>query len=135
MRELHWDKAFLEFMKRLEKKKPVMFCGDLNVAHTEIDLADPKRNEGSHGFTKEERAGFDNILGAGFIDSYRHFYPETVEVYSWWSNFQKSRERNKGWRIDYWLVSKSLENRISNPQIHMDVMGSDHCPVSIEIDA
>lgn len=132
MRELHWDCAFLDFMKQLEEKKPVMFCGDLNVAHHEIDLHDPKGNEGKHGFTKEEREGFSKIVDSGFIDSYRHFYPETTDVYSWWSNFQKARERNRGWRIDYWMISHQLIGKISNPQIHMDVMGSDHCPVSIE---
>lgn len=133
MRELAWDVAYLEYMKKLEKKKPVLFCGDLNVAHQEIDLANPKSNVGKHGFTDEERQGFSNILEAGFIDSYRHFFPETPNMYSWWSNFANSRERNSGWRIDYWLVSKSLASKISNPQIHMDVMGSDHCPVSIEL--
>ncbi len=133
MRELYWDVAYLEYMKQLEKKKPVLFCGDLNVAHQEIDLANPKGNVGKHGFTNEERQGFTNMLEAGFVDSFRHFYPEKPDMYSWWSHFAKSRERNVGWRIDYWLVSKSLMKSVSNPQIHMDVMGSDHCPVSIEV--
>lgn len=133
MRELNWDKAFLDYMKELEQKKPVLFCGDLNVAHNEIDLANPKQNAGKHGFTIQERQGFTNFINSGYIDSYRHFYPEKPDVYSWWSNFAKSRERNMGWRIDYWMVSKSLVDSISNPDIHMDVMGSDHCPVSIEV--
>ncbi|MFN8016221.1 MAG: exodeoxyribonuclease III [Acidimicrobiia bacterium] len=133
LRELYWDVAYLEYMIELEKKKPVLFCGDLNVAHQEIDLAQPKQNRGKHGFTDQEREGFNKILEAGFIDSFRHFYPETTGMYSWWSNFAKSRERNVGWRIDYWLVSKSLKNKIANPEIHMDVMGSDHCPISIEL--
>lgn len=132
MRELNWDRAYLEFMKKLEKKKPILFCGDLNVAHQEIDLHEPKRNIGKHGFTDEERCGFSNFIESGFIDTYRHFYPEKTEMYSWWSNFAKSRERNAGWRIDYWMVSQSLLDRVSNPEIHMEVMGSDHCPVSIE---
>lgn len=135
MRELHWDKAYLDYMIQLEQTKPVLFCGDLNVAHEEIDLANPKQNFGKHGFTDEERRGLSNVIDAGFIDSYRHFYPETPEVYSWWSNFAKSRERNAGWRIDYWMVSQSLIDNVSNPEIHMDVMGSDHCPVSIVLTA
>lgn len=133
MRELAWDVAYLEYMKQLEKKKPVLFCGDLNVAYQEIDLANPKANVGKHGFTDQERQGFSNMVGSGFVDTYRHFYPEKPDVYSWWSNFAKSRERNAGWRIDYWMVSKALIDSVSNPDIHMDVMGSDHCPVSIEV--
>lgn len=133
LRELHWDCAYLQFMKELEKQKPVMFCGDLNVAHQEIDLAQPKRNVGKKGFTEQERRGFSNLIEAGFIDTYRHFYPEKPDMYTWWSNFANSRERNVGWRIDYWMVSQSLIDSVANPQIHMDVMGSDHCPVSIEV--
>lgn len=133
LRELHWDKAFLDYMNQLNKKKPVLFCGDLNVAHEEIDLANPKTNVGKHGFTNEERQGFTNFMDAGYVDSFRHFYPDKTDVYSWWSNFAKSRERNVGWRIDYWVVSKSIIKKVSNPQIHMDVMGSDHCPISIEL--
>lgn len=133
MRELAWDKAFLAYMKQLEKKKPVMFCGDLNVAHTEIDLANPKGNKGKKGFTDEERQGFTNFVDANYVDSLRYFYPETPELYTWWSNFAKSRERNVGWRIDYWMVSKALMPKVKCAAIHADVMGSDHCPVSIEI--
>jgi len=135
LRELHWDKAFLEYMTQLNKKKPVMFCGDLNVAHSEIDLANPKSNVGKHGFTNEERQGFTNFIDAGFVDSFRHFYPDKTEMYSWWSHFAKSRERNVGWRIDYWIVSKDIIKKVSDAHIHPDVMGSDHCPVSIEIKA
>lgn len=133
MRELHWDKAFLEFIKQLNKKKPVLFCGDFNVAHKDIDLHEPKRNVGKHGFTDEERQGFSNMVEAGFVDTFRHFYPDKTEIYSWWSNFANSRDRNAGWRIDYWMVSNALLDSVSNPEIHMDVMGSDHCPVSIEL--
>jgi exodeoxyribonuclease-3 len=132
MRELNWDCAYLDYMIQLESKKPVLFCGDLNVAHEEIDLAQPKQNVGKHGFTEEERKGFSKIIESGFVDSYRHFFPEKPDMYSWWSNFANSRERNIGWRIDYWLVSNQIIDKVANPQIHMDVMGSDHCPVSIE---
>lgn len=133
LRHKHWDPAFLEYMKRLEKEKPVLFCGDLNVAHQEIDLANPKPNIGKHGFTDEERSGFQNFLDAGFIDTYRSFYPDKTGAYSWWTHWANARARNVGWRIDYWLASKSLAGKITNPQIHPEVMGSDHCPVSIEI--
>ncbi len=133
LREKHWDCAFLEYMKFLQMAKPVLFCGDLNVAHQEIDLANPKRNVGKHGFTDEERQGFTNLVEAGFVDTYRHFNPDVTEVYSWWSHFAMARERNVGWRIDYWMVSSDLLDKVSNPQVHMDVKGSDHCPVSIEL--
>ena len=133
MRELNWDRAYLEYMKKLEEKKPVLFCGDLNVAHQEIDLHEPKKNIGKHGFTDEERQGFSNLIDAGFVDTYRHYFPEKPEMYSWWSAMTRARDRNAGWRIDYWMVSKSLMDSVKNPEIHMDVMGSDHCPVSIEL--
>jgi exodeoxyribonuclease-3 len=110
-----------------------LFCGDLNVAHAEIDLANPKPNIGKHGFTNEERAGFEAILKAGFVDTFRAAYPDTVGAYSWWTHWANARARNVGWRIDYWLASKDIANKIRNPQIHPDVMGSDHCPVSIEL--
>lgn len=134
LRHKQWDPAFLEHVRSLEVTKPVLFCGDLNVAHNEIDLANPKPNVGKHGFTHEEREGFNNILGAGYTDTFRAFYPEQTGAYSWWSHWANARARNVGWRIDYWLASDTIADRVKNPQIHADVMGSDHCPVSIEID-
>lgn len=134
LRYKSWDKAFLAYAKQLEKTKPVVFCGDLNVAHSEIDLANPKSNVGKHGFTNEERQGFDNFLNAGFIDTFRLLHPEKTEAYSWWTHWANARARNVGWRIDYWLVSKSLKDSVKGAAIHADVMGSDHCPVSIELD-
>lgn len=130
LRHKQWDPAFLQYIKRREESKPVMFCGDLNVAHTEIDLANPKPNVGKHGFTNEEREGFDNIVSAGFIDTFRKFTTEGGH-YSWWSHWAKSRERNVGWRIDYILASESLADAVTGAKIHPNVMGSDHCPVSI----
>ena len=129
-----WDRAFLAYMKRLEATKPVLFCGDLNVAHQEIDLANPKPNVGKHGFTNEERERFQDFLDAGFVDTFRYAYPEKTGAYSWWTHWANARARNVGWRIDYWLASKDIADKVSNPQIHPDVMGSDHCPVSIEVD-
>jgi exodeoxyribonuclease-3 len=127
-----WDKDFLAYLKRLERQKPVVFCGDLNVAHTEIDLANPKSNEGTHGFTKEERAGFDALVAAGFVDTFRLFTPGGGH-YTWWAPFANARARNVGWRIDYFLVSKSLVPRVKAAQILPQVMGSDHCPVLLEL--
>lgn len=132
LRHNQWDPAFLEHIKQLEKNKPVLFCGDLNVAHTELDLAHPKPNIGKHGFTTEERQGFQNIIDAGFIDAFRKFHKEGGN-YTWWTHWANARARNVGWRIDYWLASKSLSNKIINAQIHPNFMGSDHCPISIEI--
>ncbi|MDD2486781.1 MAG: exodeoxyribonuclease III [Candidatus Gracilibacteria bacterium] len=129
-----WDSIFLDHMKNLEKIKPVIACGDLNVAHREIDLTNPKTNRGNAGFTDEEREGFQKFVDAGFIDTFRHFYPELKEQYSWWSNFANSRERNIGWRIDYFLTSSSLESRLKNAFIRPEIRGSDHCPVGIEIE-
>ena len=129
-----WDPAFLEYVSELEKDKPVLFSGDLNVAHKEIDLANPKPNIGKHGFTYEEREGFDNILKAGFTDTFRHFYPEKKDAYTWWTHWANARARNVGWRIDYWLASPKLINNVKSAAIHADVIGSDHCPVSIELD-
>lgn len=128
-----WDAAYLAYMKQLSAQKPVVFCGDLNVAHTELDLARPKQNKGSNGFTEEERAGFDNLLAAGFTDTLRHFEPETPELYTWWSHYGNARARNVGWRIDYVLVSGALVPILKNAKIHPAVPGSDHCPVSIEL--
>ena len=133
LRHKQWDPAFLSYMKVLEKKKPVVFSGDLNVAHTEDDLANPKANEGGHGFTKEEREGIDNIIEAGFIDSFRRFTPTGNGHYTWWSHWSNARERNIGWRIDYWFVSKKLLPRLKSAKILPEVMGSDHCPVVIEL--
>lgn len=133
LRHKHWDKAWLAYMKQLEEIKPVLFCGDLNVAHTEADLARPKDNVGKHGFTNEEREGFDNILAAGFKDTFRIFTQGNGH-YSWWTHWANSRARNVGWRIDYWLASSAIADRITRASIHAEQMGSDHCPVSIEID-
>jgi len=133
LRHKHWDKAFLAYVQQLEKKKPVLFCGDLNVAHTEDDLANPKPNVGKHGFTDEEREGFENFIQAGFVDSFRLFTKGNGH-YSWWTHWANARARNVGWRIDYWLASESLKSHITKAAIHPEVMGSDHCPVSIELD-
>ena len=133
LRHKKWDPAFLQYAVARTETKPVLFCGDLNVAHREIDLARPKENIGKHGFTDQEREGFDRILDAGFIDTFRTVYPDTPEKYTWWTHWANARARNVGWRIDYWLASSAIADRVSNPQIHPDVMGSDHCPVSIEL--
>lgn len=132
LRHKQWDPAFLEHVETLQKQKPVLFCGDLNVAHTEIDLANPKPNVGKHGFTDEERAGFDAFISAGFFDTFRKFNQEGNN-YTWWTHFANARVRNIGWRIDYWMASKSFSDHIKDAKIHPDIMGSDHCPVSIEI--
>lgn len=134
LRHKYWDPAFLDYVKRLEKSKPVLFCGDLNVAHQEIDLANPKPNVGKHGFTDEEREGFSNMLAAGYIDSFRSLHPDTKDAYSWWTHWANARARNVGWRIDYWLVSEKLKSKLKAAEIHADQMGSDHCPVSIEME-
>lgn len=133
LRDKQWDPAFLEHCKELEKNKPVIFCGDLNVAHTEDDLANPKPNIGKHGFTNEERAGFDKILAAGFVDTFRMFTQGNGH-YSWWTHWANARARNVGWRIDYFLVSDALKKQVKKSEIHADVMGSDHCPVSITLE-
>jgi exodeoxyribonuclease-3 len=133
LRHEHWDPAFLHYVKELEQRKPVIFCGDLNVAHTEFDLANPKPNRGKKGFTDEEREGFQNFVDAGFVDTFRMFTQGNGH-YSWWSHFANARARNIGWRIDYVLVSASIADRVREAKIHPDVMGSDHCPVSIDID-
>lgn len=132
LRYKHWDPAFLAYCKQLEKKKPVIFCGDLNVAHTEDDLANPKPNMGKKGFTDEEREGFQNFIDAGFVDTFRMF-KQGNGYYTWWSHFANSRARNVGWRIDYVLVSSELKRSVKSAEIHPDVMGSDHCPVSITL--
>lgn len=132
LRHKHWDPAFLAYMKELEAKKPVIFCGDLNVAHTEDDLAKPKENEGEHGYTREEREGAQNIIDSGFTDTFRLF-TQGNGFYTWWSPFRQARERNVGWRIDYVFVSNRLVKRVAEANIHPDILGSDHCPVSVEI--
>lgn len=134
LRHKQWDPAFLEHIKELEKTKPVVFSGDLNVAHNEIDLANPKANIGKHGFTNEEREGFDNFEKAGLIDTFRTLHPDQAEAYTWWTHWANARARNIGWRIDYWMASKSLKDKITAADIHPDVMGSDHCPVSLTLD-
>lgn len=129
----HWDPAYLAFMKRLEQDKPVVYCGDFNVAHEEIDLARPKENRGKKGFTDEERAGFSAMIEAGFVDTLRLLNPATPELYTWWSHWGGARERNVGWRIDYVMISEALTPLLKTARIHPDVLGSDHCPVSIEL--
>ncbi len=133
LRHKMWDPAFLEHLKQLEKSKPVIFCGDLNVAHSEIDLANPKANIGKHGFTDEERSGFDQFEAAGFVDTFRTKYPDQTDAYTWWTHWANARARNIGWRIDYWLASRELVDKITEAKIHPDILGSDHCPVSIII--
>lgn len=132
MREKHWDPAFLEHCVSLKKVKPVIFCGDLNVAHTEDDLARPKDNEGEHGFTKEERQGVEKMIAAGFVDTFRLFTKGNGH-YSWWTAWRQARERNVGWRIDYVFVDERLVPRVKKAEIHADVLGSDHCPVSVDL--
>ena len=133
LRHEHWDPAFLAYCKQLQRKKPVVFCGDLNVAHTELDLANPQSNRGRKGFTQEERQGFQNFLDAGFVDTLRLFR-EGNGHYTWWSHFANARARNVGWRIDYMLVSARLRGAVGAADIHSDVLGSDHCPVSMSLD-
>jgi exodeoxyribonuclease-3 len=128
---MEWEDAWRAYLKQLEEKKPVIFCGDFNVAHTEIDLKNPKTNRNNAGFTDEERAKFTELLDAGFIDTWRYFHPDTTEVYSWWSYRFRAREKNAGWRIDYFCVSDNLKDRLVSADIHCDIMGSDHCPVEL----
>ena len=134
LRHQAWDPAFLEYCRQLERTKPVLASGDFNVAHQEIDLARPKENVGKHGFTKEERQGFDSLVEAGFLDTFRHLNPEVEDAYTWWTHWGNSRAKNVGWRIDYWLSSQSLETKLKDAFIHPEVMGSDHCPISLEIE-
>lgn len=124
-----WEDAFRDYLVTLNKTKSVILCGDLNVAHKEIDLANPQSNRKNAGFTDEERAKFQELLDAGFIDTFRYFYPDIPDMYTWWSYITKARERNVGWRIDYFVVSKDFENQLLDASIHMEQMGSDHCPV------
>lgn len=129
-----WEDAFLAYLKALDKKKPVVLCGDLNVAHTEIDLKNPKTNRKNAGFTDEERAKMTALLTSGFTDTYRYFYPDTEGVYSWWSYRFKAREKNAGWRIDYFITSKAIDDKLVSAAIHTKVFGSDHCPVELTAD-
>ncbi|MBQ6026916.1 MAG: exodeoxyribonuclease III [Lachnospiraceae bacterium] len=131
---MEWEKAFLSYIKGLEKKKPVIYCGDLNVAHKEIDLKNPDSNHMNAGFTDKERECFTKVLESGYIDSFRFFYPDKKDAYSWWSYMFKSRERNTGWRIDYFVVSEKLKDRMKDAAILSDILGSDHCPVELDID-
>ena len=130
---MEWEDAFLAYLKKLEEKKPVIFCGDLNVAAEEIDLKNPKTNRKNAGFTDEEREKFRKIKASGFVDTFRYFYPDEEGIYSWWSYRFRAREKNAGWRIDYFCVSQSLKERLEDARIHTDVMGSDHCPVELDL--
>lgn len=133
LRHKKWDPAFLEYIKYLKNKKAIIFCGDLNVAHTENDLANPKQNEGEHGFTKEERDGIDNIIKTGFVDTFRNFTPEGKGHYTWWSHFANARARNIGWRLDYFFVNKEFLPNVKDSKILPQVLGSDHCPILLEL--
>lgn len=130
-----WEDAFRNYIKELDIKKPVILCGDLNVAHKEIDLKNPKANVNNAGFTIEERNKITELLESGFIDAFRHFYPNKEDAYTWWSYMGKARERNVGWRIDYFLVSERFKSRLLDAKIHSNIMGSDHCPIQLEIKA
>ena len=130
---MEWEDAFLAYLKQLETVKPVIFCGDLNVAHRPIDLKNPKSNTHNAGFTPEERGKMDTLLNSGFIDTFRFFYPDQPDAYSWWSYRFRARERNAGWRIDYFIVSECLKDRLTGASIHADIEGSDHCPVELTV--
>ena len=130
---MDWEDAFLHYLKGLDQKKPVVFCGDLNVAHQEIDLKNPKTNRRNAGFTDEERAKFSTLLENGFIDTFRFFYPDQTDIYSWWSYRFRAREKNAGWRIDYFVVSERLKECLQDAKIHTDIFGSDHCPVELTL--
>lgn len=130
---MEWEEAFLQYLKNLEEEKPVIFCGDLNVAHKEIDLKNPKTNRKNAGFTDEERACFTKVVENGFVDTFRYFYPDMPDMYSWWSYMGQARAKNVGWRIDYFVASESLKEQLEDAKIHMQVMGSDHCPVELTL--
>ena len=131
---MEWEDDFRAYLKKLEETKPVIICGDLNVAHKEIDLKNPKTNRKNAGFTDEERACFTKVLESGFIDTFRYFYPDKEGIYSWWSYRFKAREKNAGWRIDYFITSPSLKEKLQGAAIHTEIMGSDHCPIELDID-
>ena len=128
-----WEKDFRDYLKKLDKIKPVILCGDLNVAHNEIDLKNPKSNKGNAGFTDEEREKMTELLTSGFVDSFRYLYPDKENEYSWWSYMGRAREKNVGWRIDYFIVSERIKDKIKDSKIHQDIFGSDHCPVELDI--
>ena len=130
---MHWEDDFLTFIKELEQIKPVIYCGDLNVAHKEIDLKNPKTNRRNAGFTDEERGKFDNVVNSGLVDTFRYFYPDLKDAYSWWSYRMRAREKNVGWRIDYFVVSEALKPLLLDAKIHSEIMGSDHCPVELDL--
>ena len=132
---MQWETDFLAYLKRLEERKPIVLCGDLNVAHREIDLKNPKSNRKNAGFTDEEREGFQQLLDAGFVDTFRHFYPDQTDIYSWWSYRFRAREKNAGWRIDYFVVSEALRPLLESAAIHTEIFGSDHCPVEVVLRA
>ncbi|MBQ8148874.1 MAG: exodeoxyribonuclease III [Lachnospiraceae bacterium] len=131
---MEWERDFLAYLKKLEEHKPVIYCGDLNVAHKEIDLKNPKTNRKNAGFTDEERACFTKVLESGFIDTFRYFYPEQTDIYSWWSYRFSARAKNAGWRIDYFCVSDCLKERLIDAKIHTEILGSDHCPVELDME-
>lgn len=131
---MKWEDDFLSYIKTLETEKPVIYCGDLNVAHQEIDLKNPKTNRRNPGFTDEERAKFSHVLDSGMIDTFRYFYPEQKDIYSWWSYRFHAREKNAGWRIDYFVVSAALLGRLTDAKIHTEIFGSDHCPVELDME-
>lgn len=130
---MRWEDAFLSYIKELDEKKPVIYCGDLNVAHQEIDLKNPKTNRRNPGFTDEERGKMTTVLSSGFLDSFRFFYPELENIYSWWSYRFHARDKNVGWRIDYFVVSEKLKDRMADATIHTEIFGSDHCPVELDL--
>ena len=130
---MQWEDNFLAYIKSLDEKKPVIYCGDLNVAHQEIDLKNPKTNRKNAGFTDEERAKMTTVLSSGFVDTFRYFYPDAEGIYSWWSYRFRAREKNAGWRIDYFIVSERLKDRLENASIHTEIFGSDHCPVELDL--
>ena len=130
---MQWEDDFLSYIKGLDEKKPVIYCGDLNVAHQEIDLKNPKTNHKNAGFTDEERAKMTTVLSSGFVDTFRYFYPDAEGIYSWWSYRFRAREKNAGWRIDYFIISERLKDRLENASIHTEIFGSEHCPVELDL--
>lgn len=130
---MEWEEAFLKYLKKLEETKPLVYCGDLNVAHQEIDLKNPKTNHNNAGFTDQERKCFGRVLENGFVDTFRHFYPDLKDAYSWWSYMGQARAKNVGWRIDYFVASEALKDKLEDAKIHAQVMGSDHCPVELDL--
>jgi exodeoxyribonuclease-3 len=130
---MRWEHDFQNYLKKLDEKKPVIVCGDMNVAHKEIDIKNPQSNHHNAGFTDEEREQFTNLLNSGFIDTFRHFYPNQANIYSWWSYRFKARENNAGWRIDYFVCSERLKAQLQDAKIHTEIYGSDHCPVELDL--